>query len=85
MDEEVMAALIGVLEALWRINAEWPDKPCKLAKLSKQSERPMSVLRRQLTMLVDAGWVALELEEGGVTGTVLLTESGRQLGRELFT
>lgn len=85
MDEEVMTALIGVLEALWRINAEWPDKPCTLAKLSKQSERPMSVLRRQLTMLVDAGWVALELEEGGVTGTVLLTESGRQLGRELFT
>jgi len=85
MDEEVMTALIGVLEALWRINAEWPDKPCTLAKLSKQSERPMSVLRRQLTMLVDAGWVALELEEGGVAGTVLLTESGRQLCRELFT
>lgn len=84
MNEEIMTALIGVLEALWRINAEWPDKPCSLAKLSKQSERPMSVLRRQLTMLVDAGWVALELEEGGVTGTVLLTESGRQLGRELF-
>ena len=80
-----MTALIGVLEALWRINAEWPDKPCTLAKLSKQSARPMSVLRRQLTMLVDAGWVTLELEEGGVTGTVLLTESGRQLGRELFT
>ena len=85
MDEEIMIALVGVLEALWRINAEWPDKPCTLAKLSKQSERPMSVLRRQLTMLVDAGWVSLELEEGGVTGTVLLTESGRQLGRELFT
>ncbi|MQA38850.1 ArsR family transcriptional regulator [Rugamonas aquatica] len=85
MDEEITTALIGVLEALWRINAEWPDKPCSLAKLSKQSERPMSVLRRQLTMLVDAGWVALELEEGGVAGTVLLTESGRQLGRELFS
>ncbi len=79
-----MAALVGVLEALWRINAEWPDKPCTLAKLSKQSERPMSVLRRQLTMLVDAGWIELRLEEGGVAGTVLLTESGRQLGRELF-
>ena len=79
-----MAALVGVLEALWRINAEWPDKPCTLAKLSKQSERPMSVLRRQLTMLVDAGWVELQLEEGGVTGAALLTASGRQLGRELF-
>lgn len=79
-----MAALVGVLEALWGITAEWPDKPCTLAKLSKQSERPMSVLRRQLTMLVDAGWVELRLEEGGVAGAVLLTESGRQLGRELF-
>lgn len=79
-----MAALVGVLAALWRINAEWPDKPCTLAKLSKQSERPMSVLRRQLTMLVDAGWVELRLEEGGVAGAVLLTDSGRQLGRELF-
>lgn len=84
MDKEVIAALVGVLEALWRIDAEWPDKPCTLAKLSKQSARPMSVLRRQLTLLADAGWVEVRLEEGGVAGTVMLTESGRQLGRELF-
>ncbi|GJI98334.1 hypothetical protein RugamoR57_50520 [Duganella caerulea] len=84
MDNEVIAALVGVLETLWRIDAEWPDKPCTLAKLSKQSERPMSVLRRQLTLLADAGWVEVRLEEGGVAGTVLLTISGRQLGRELF-
>ena len=47
MDDEVMSALIGVLETLWRIEAGQPGKPCSLAKLSKQAQRPMSVLRRQ--------------------------------------
>jgi DNA-binding IclR family transcriptional regulator len=42
---------------------ERPDKPCSLARLSKQAQRPMSVLRRQLTMLEEAGLVALALEE----------------------
>jgi ABC-type metal ion transport system substrate-binding protein len=32
----------------------------------------MSVLRRQLTLLEEAGLVALALDEGGVTGTVRL-------------
>ena len=84
MDDDVMAALGGVLEALWRIHAEWPDKPCSLAKLSKQSQRPMSALRRQLTLLVEAGWVELALDEGGVTGTVRLSPAGLQLAREIF-
>lgn len=85
MDDEVMAALIGVLEALWRIEAEHPGKPCSLAKLSKQAQRPMSVLRRQLLMLVEAGWIALRLDEGGITGHVRLTATGVQLSNELFT
>ena len=85
MDDEVMAALIGVLEALWRIEAEHPGKPCALAKLSKQAQRPMSVLRRQLLMLVEAGWIALRLDEGGITGTVRLSAAGLQLSNELFT
>lgn len=85
MDDEVMAALIGVLEALWRIEAEHPGKPCSLAKLSKQAQRPMSVLRRQLLMLVEAGWIALRLDEGGITGTVRLSAAGLQLSNELFT
>ena len=85
MDDEVMAALIGVLEALWWIEAEHPGKPCSLAKLSKQAQRPMSVLRRQLLMLVEAGWIALRLDEGGITGHVRLTATGVQLSNELFT
>ena len=85
MDDEVMAALIGVLETLWRIEAGHPGKPCSLAKLSKQAQRPMSVLRRQLLMLVEAGWVDLRLDEGGITGTARLSDAGLQLSRELFT
>lgn len=85
MDDEAMAALIGVLETLWRIEAGQPGKPCSLAKLSKQAKRPMSVLRRQLLMLVEAGWIELRLDEGGITGTASLSATGLQLGRELFT
>jgi DNA-binding IclR family transcriptional regulator len=84
MDDEVMTILAGVLEALWRIQAEWPDKPCTLAKLSKQTQRPMSVLRRQLTVLEEAGLVTLALEDGGVTGSVQLSDGGRQLASEIF-
>jgi DNA-binding IclR family transcriptional regulator len=84
MDDEVMAALAGVLEALRRIEAEWPDKPCSLAKLSKQVQRPMSVLRRQLTMLEEAGLITLALEDGGVAGTVQFSPAGRQLAADIF-
>jgi len=72
MDDDVMAALAALLEALAQIEAEWPGKPCSLAKLSKQAGLPMSVLRRQLTLLEEAGLVALALGDGGVTGTVRL-------------
>lgn len=72
MDDEVMAALAALLQALASIEAEWPDKPCSLAKLSKQAGLPMSVLRRQLTLLEEAGLVMLTLDDGGVTGTVRL-------------
>ena len=83
MDDEVLAALVGVLEQLWRSERERPGKACSLAWLSKQSARPMSVLRRQLVLLVEAGWVAQTLaEEGG--GTVALSDAGRQLCTSLF-
>lgn len=74
-----MAALAGLLEALGRIEAERPGKPCSLAKLSKQAGLPMSALRRQLTLLEEAGLVALTLDDGGVTGTIELSPTGRQL------
>jgi predicted transcriptional regulator len=84
MDDEVMTVLAGVLEALWRTENEWPDKPCSLAKLSKQVQRPMSVLRRQLTMLEEAGLINMALDNGGITGTVALSEAGRQLTGDIF-
>ena len=83
MDEQTMAALAAVLDALRQMELERPDKPCSLARLSKQAQRPMSVLRRQLTMLEEAGLVALAMEEGGVSGTVQLTPPGRELANQL--
>jgi DNA-binding IclR family transcriptional regulator len=84
MDDELMAALLGVLEQLWRSARERPGKPCSLAWLSKQSHRPMSTLRRQLALLVDAGWVALHLDDGGVTGVAELSAAGLELAASLF-
>jgi DNA-binding IclR family transcriptional regulator len=84
MDEDAMLAMTGVLDALWRIHAEWPDKPCSLAKLSKQAQRPMSVLRRQLTLLEEAGMLVLTLDEGGITGTVRFSPAGLQFAQEIF-
>ena len=84
MDEQAAAALAGVIEALWRIGVEWPDKPCTLAKLSKQSQLPMSILRRKLTMLEEAGLIELALDDGGVTGTVQLSAAGLRMAAELF-
>ncbi len=78
-----MAALGGLLRMLWQMEAERPDKPCSLAKLSKQSQLPMSVLRRQLTVLEEAGLVTLALEDGGVTGTVALSAAGGELAAQL--
>lgn len=78
-----MAALAGILVALRRIAAERPDKACSLAKLSKQVGRPMSALRRQLTMMEEAGLVLVTLDDGGVTGTVELSDAGAGLARDL--
>ncbi|NYE60914.1 DNA-binding IclR family transcriptional regulator [Duganella sp. 1224] len=79
MDEQAMALLAGILEALWRAERERPDKPCSLARLSKQTQLPMSVLRRQLTLMADAGLVEVTLDEGGISGRVALRDAGRQL------
>jgi len=81
MDEQLMAALAGVIAALWHIQAEWPDKTCSLAKLSKQAQLSMSVLLRYLTLLEEAGLVEVTLDDGGVTGTVRLSTAGLQMAR----
>lgn len=83
MDDEAVALLAEVLLALWRIEAERPDKPCSPARLSKRAGLPMSALRRQLTLLQEAGLVTLALDEGGVGGAVTLNAAGRALAAGL--
>lgn len=77
------AALAGLLEHLWQMVLEAPARPCSLARVSKRSGRPMSVLMRQLSVLSAAGWAEVDArEEGG--GSVLLTAAGRGLCAEWF-
>jgi hypothetical protein len=70
--------LAGLLEQLWQIEREAPSRPCSLARLSKRTRCPMSALMRQLSFLLEAGWVEVDRgEEGG--GSVTLTATGRAL------
>jgi DNA-binding transcriptional ArsR family regulator len=77
------AALAAVLEQLWQATLEAPGRACSLARLAKRTQRRMSVLMRQLSVLVEAGWVELSArEEGGTTAALSL--AGRRLCAELF-
>lgn len=72
------AALAGLLERLWRMVQEAPARPCSLARVSKRTQRPMSALMRQLSLLSEAGFVEVDArEEGG--GSVALTKAGTDL------
>ena len=82
-DDPLLAELTGVLEPLWRIGVERPDKPCSLARLSKQSRRAMSILRWQLAVLEMAGLAVVSQREDG-TGDVALTAAGAELCASLF-
>ncbi len=55
MTGDIDPALVAVLTQLWRARREAPERAWSLAKLAKQSDLPMSTLRRQLTGLSDAG------------------------------
>jgi hypothetical protein len=84
-DEQGMdAALLAVLEQLWRAARQTGQAPWSLARLAKQSGLPMSVLRRQLSYLQAAGVVQLQLNEEG-RGSAGLTVDGMALCREIFT
>jgi len=72
------AALAGLLEQLWRMAQEAPQRPCSLARVGKRTQLPMSTLMRGLSQLSGAGLVEVApREEGG--GIVALTATGRTL------
>lgn len=83
MDDEALAALGGILTVLWHGETARPDKPCSLAWLSKQSQLPMSTLRRQLSTLEQAGLVMVIRDGEGIGGTVTLSAAGRQIAATL--
>lgn len=80
--EAALAAVAGVLEVLWRACAA-ADKPVSLARLARQSQRPMSVLMRQLTFLAEAGWVEPAARAQGGQA-VRLSAAGARTCAELF-
>jgi len=78
-DPAVAAALLG----LWRAACEADGRPWSLARLGKQAGLPMSTLRRVLAQLEAAGLACVSLQDDG-RGTAALSESGRELAREIF-
>ncbi len=63
MNQEALLALSELLLKLAELEAQGP---CSLARLARQSARPMSVLLRELTALEEMGLVERDQEAGMV-------------------
>jgi DNA-binding IclR family transcriptional regulator len=77
MNEDALMALTELLVRLAELEAE---RPCSLARLSKQSGRPMSVVLRELAALEEMGLVERDAE----AATVRLSAEGRSFCASLL-
>ena len=70
MNEEALIAATGLLLKLSQLDTQ---RPCSLARLAKQSARPMSELLRELSLLEALGLAQRDAQRA----TVRLSEAGR--------
>lgn len=76
MNEEALLSLTSLLLKLHELAAH---RPCSLARLAKQSGRPMSALLRELTALEDMGLA----ERDAGSGAVMLTADGHDFCKQV--
>ena len=76
MNEDALLALTSLLLKVHELAAL---RPCSLARLAKQSGRPMSVLLRELTALEEMGLA----ERDAASGAVGLTRDGHDFCKEV--
>ena len=82
-NDEMEAELLIVLRNLWDAHQESPQKPWSLAKLSKRTRRPMSSLRRLLTVMESGNLISMVIRDDGI-GYASLTLDGRVLCDQVF-
>lgn len=83
LEAQIDPELLSMLSVLWDAARRTPDKPCSLAKLSKQSGVFMSTLLRHMNTLIGANLAEMTLrDEGG--GSAALTQAGYELCLAIF-
>jgi len=83
-DPGIDPAILAVLRVLWQAKREDGDNPWSLAKIAKREKLPMSVLRRVLTQLQEAGLAEVRIDEEG-RGQAGLTQDGAELAAQVFS
>lgn len=83
LEAQIDPELLSILSVLWDAQRRTPEKPCSLAKLSKQSGVSMSTLLRHMNTLIGAGLAEMTLrDEGG--GSAALSPAGHDLCMAIF-
>ena len=83
-DPGIDPAVLAVLRVLWQAQREDGNSPWSLAKIAKREKLPMSVLRRVLTQLQDAGLADVQTDDEG-RGQARLTQDGAALAAQVFS